>query len=101
MSLPEIHIDHLASRKWERAWRAHERRLRRHIRAMYAQINDAIRRAALRDLGREPAPDEVRSMGRCLVHKDGRREYVWNGRTIAVMHPWAGGEPPWVEIFEP
>lgn len=91
----------IASTAWQEAWRMHEEQVRECIRGMYAQIDDAIRRAALRDLGREPAPEEVRSMGQCLVHKDGRHEWVWNGRTIAVMYPWVGGEPPRVEILEP
>lgn len=101
MKLPEIHIDDIvsASRQWERAWRAHERKLREYNRAYLERINNALEAQAIRDLGRYPEPHEIADLGSCAIHTDGRREYKWRGKTVAVAYPWSGPTPPRVEIF--
>lgn len=99
MKLPEIHIDNITSPSFEAAWKEFQAEARAYVTRMYQDIERALIRAAERDLGRYPTPEDVVAYGECEVHPDGRREWKWKGRTFAVLHPWVGNNPPWVDVM--
>lgn len=92
MKLHEIHLDNIASPSFEAAWEKFEAEARAYATRMYQDIERALIRAAERDLGRYPTPEDVVALGTCAVHPDGRQEWNWAGRTFAVLHPWCGGQ---------
>lgn len=98
MKLTDVKLDVLTDPNWAAIWREHERKLHEHIVAMHAGINAAMEREAVHQLGYYPTNTQVSEYGVCAIHLDGRREYKWAGKTVAVMHPWEGPLPPRVEF---
>lgn len=100
MKLTDLKLDTLANPAFTKIWKEAEDRLAEHIKSMYASINDAMLYTSIRHLGHYPTKGDIERHGVLAVHLDGRREYKWAGKTVAVMHPWEGPLPPRVEIFK-
>lgn len=98
MKLPDVKLDALTDPAFTKAWEEHKKALHEHINRMHEMVEIAMEYAALSHLGQYPTDAQISEYGVCAVHLDGRREYKWAGKTVAIMHPWVDGQPPRVEF---
>lgn len=98
MKLPDVKLDSIADPAFTKVWEEHEKALHEHIGRMREMVEIAMEHAALCQLGSFPTNAQITEYGACVIHLDGRREYKWAGKTVAVMHPWEGPLPPRVEF---